>query len=108
MNKKNELIEIVKKQDINKLKLFIKENINFNFTFTTEKGENLLHFSTNIISSNTLSIIQILLEKGLDPLSVNENFLNALDIAKENNNIPALTIMKHFINKKNKEDQFFL
>lgn len=105
MSKEEELIQIVDNQDLNLLKKFINENKDFNFDFTTKKGQNLLHYVSKKVSSNTLSIIQILIEKGVDPQAVDEKFMSALDIAKESNNIPAMTIMKHYVSKKSKEDQ---
>jgi len=99
-NKKEIIIDIIKKQDLISLKSFIKENTDFPFNFTTDNGKNLLHYAANKVSHNTLSVIQILLEKGLDPLAVDENFESAIDVAEKNNNIPALTIMNSFVNKR--------
>lgn len=94
MEKINELINIVEKQNLASLKDFVKENQDFSFKFTTDKGKNLLHYAAAKVSSNTLAIIQILLEKGLDPMDVDEKFVSALDVAKSSNNVPAMTLMK--------------
>ncbi len=103
MDKNQYLIDIIEKQNINELKSFVKENSDFQLNFTTDNGSNLLHFSANKLSENTLSIIQILLEKGLDPMAVNENFVTPLEIAQQHSNVPAMTIMKHYINKRMQE-----
>ncbi len=108
MEKENLLINIIETQNLASLKKFAKENPEFAFDFTTEKGRNLLHYAASKLSSNTLAIIQIILEKGIDPLDVDEKFISALDVAKEHNNIPALTLMKHYINKKNQENKGYL
>ncbi|NCQ51621.1 hypothetical protein GW796_06950 [archaeon] len=108
MEKENLLISIIEQQKINELKDFVKENKDFQFNFTTSAGKNLLHFAASKLSSNTLGIIQILLLKGLDPLALDEKFKSSLDIAKESSNIPAMTIMKHFVNLKNKESQTYI
>lgn len=108
MENNNTLINIIEKQDLASLKEFAKANPEFAFDFTTEKGRTLLHYAANKLSSNTLAIIQILLEKGLDPMDVDEKFISPLDVAKSSNNIPALTLMKHYINKKNQENQSYL
>lgn len=108
MEKATVLISIIEKQNLAELKDFTKENPDFSFNFTTDKGKNLLHYAASKISSNTLAVIQILLEKGLDPLDVDEKFTSALDVAKASNNVPAMTLMKHYVNKKNQEDQGFI
>lgn len=94
------LVDLAKNQKLNEIKLFLLENESFPINFTTDDGSNLLHFVATRLSENTLGIIQLLLEKGVDPLAVNEKFITPIEVAKENNNIPALTIMKHYINKK--------
>lgn len=105
MLKEEIIIELVNNQDLIGIKKFIKENKNFSFDFTSNDGKNLLHYAASKLTSNTLSVIQILLENGLDPLAVNEKFISALDVAKLANNIPAMTIMKHYVNKRNQESQ---
>lgn len=102
---KSKIINIVKEQNLIELKKFLLENENFDLCFTTESGDTLLHFATNKLTENTLSIIQILLESGVDPLSVNQNFQTSIEVAQENNNIPAMTIMKHYVNKKLQEEK---
>jgi ankyrin repeat protein len=108
MEKENELIYIIEKQDLSSLKEFAKDNPKFPFNFTTDKGKNLLHYAAANLSSNTLAIIQILLEKGLNPMDVDEKFVSPLDVAKKSNNVPAMTLMKHYVNKKNQENQSYL
>lgn len=78
-------------------------NKGIDLSFTTENGDTLLHFAASKLTENTLSIIQVLLECGIDPLSVNKNFQTSIEVAQENNNIPAMTIMKHYVNKKLQE-----
>lgn len=102
------LIEIAKEQNLNALKDFINQNKGFNFDFTNKNGDTLLHFAVEKLTSRTLPFIQILLEVGIDPTAVNEKFNTPLDVAKTVNNIPALTLMKHFINKKNQEIQTYI
>lgn len=98
-----QLINMIEAQDLTSLKNFLSSNKNVDLSFTTEKGDTLLHFASSKLTENTLSIIQILLENGLDPLSVNQNFQTSIEVAQENNNIPAMTIMKHYVNKKLQE-----
>jgi ankyrin repeat protein len=107
MNKKDILIDIIQKQDLVGLKDFVKNEKDFTYDFTTLSGQTLLHLVASKLTSQTLGTIQILLEKGIDPLAVDEKFKTALDIAKESNNIPAMTIMKHFINKKIQEQKTY-
>ncbi len=98
-----QLINIVQQQNLSELKSFLTINKNLDLSFTTESGDTLLHFAASKLTENTLSIIQILLENGLDPLAVNQNFQTSIEVALENNNIPAMTIMKHYVNKKMQE-----
>ncbi len=107
MNKKDILIDIIQKQDLVGLKDFVKSEKDFNYDFTTLNGQTLLHLVASKLTSQTLGTIQILLENGIDPLAVDEKFKTALDIAKDSNNIPAMTIMKHFVNKKIQEQQTY-
>ncbi len=98
-----QLINMVEVQDLTALKNFLLSNKNVDLSFTTDTGDTLLHFASSKLTENTLSIIQILLENGLDPLSVNQKFQTSIEVAQENNNIPAMTIMKHYVNKKLQE-----
>ncbi len=105
MNEKESLISILEKQNLNGLKDFVAKNNDFNFDFTNEQGQNLLHFLAKTNYENMLEIAKILLEKGIDPRAVDENFVSAIDIAKGNNNHSLLSVFKFYVNQKNKEYQ---
>lgn len=102
---KSTLIKLIQEQDIKEVKRLSSSDSNINFNFTDDYGNNLLHFAVAKITENTLSLIQFLLERGVDPLSVNERFETPMDLAKVSNNIPALTLMKHYINQKIKQER---
>lgn len=87
-------------QDLGQLENFINEKNDC--SFTDDEGNTLLHFASDRIGGKTLPIVQLLLENGCDAQSVNCRFETPIDRAKQNNNIPALTVMKHYINIKNK------
>lgn len=107
-NWQSEVLEATKKQDLLYLKQIFFKLEDSDKQFTTEEGKNLLHFVSDIKTEKTLPLIQFLLESGLDPQAVDENFESPIDLAKYNNNIPALTLMKHFVNKRNKEIESYL
>lgn len=98
LDKKKELAKLVEEHNVNEIRRFIVENDGFDFCFTNNKGQTLLHLASRRISENTLPLIQILLGKGIDPLSVDESFVSAIDLADKEKNMPALSLMKHFIN----------
>ncbi len=98
-----QLIKIVKEQNLLELKKVLLSEKSIDLSFTTDGGDTLLHFASSKLTENTLSIIQILLENGLDPLAVNQKFQTSIEVAQESNNIPAMTIMKHYVNKKLQE-----
>lgn len=90
-------------QDLEKLKSFFANNEYKNSNITDNDGNTLLHFASDRLTNKTLPIVQLLLEHGCDPNSVNARFETPLDRAKKNNNIPAMTVMKHFVNLKEQE-----
>jgi ankyrin repeat protein len=104
-NWQSEVLEATIQQNISILKEIFLKLEDSDKRFTTNEGKNLLHFVSDKKTENTLPLIQFLLNAGIDPQALDENFESALDIAKKNNNIPALTLMKHFVNKRNQEIQ---
>ena len=96
-----DFFNLVESENLEDLKLLYIKNNKSSLVFTNEKGQTLLHIASKNKNENTLPIIQFLLENNVDPLSVDESFNTALDIAKKNNNVPASTLMKHYINLKN-------
>lgn len=96
----NQLIKaIIEAQDIEQLKEVYKETPNSLFE-TDNKGKNILHLACEKQNQKTPSLINFLLEIGLDPLAVDAYFKNSLDIAKENKNVWAVARLKLFINEK--------
>lgn len=67
-----------------------------NITFTNNSGQTLLHVASFLVSEHTLPIVQLLLNKGSDPNSVDENFKTPFEIAQINKNFPALSLMKYY------------
>lgn len=107
-NFKKKLTDLVKMHDLENLNLILKDNKDIDLNFTDSKGRNLLHYAAMSISENGLPLIQLLLEKRIDPCALNENFESAMDVAKAINNIPGLSLMKYFILKQNQELQSYL
>lgn len=105
MNKEwqKELLEAIKEQDINQIKLIIKENKYENFGFTDNKGKTILHFAVEKKNEKTLPVLQELLKLDLDLNAINENFESAIEVAQKLNNVPAAAILKHKLNIINKE-----
>jgi ankyrin repeat protein len=100
---KKDFFSAIINQDLEQINKFIVDFNKEGCAFTDAKGNTLLHFASDRLTEKTLPIVQALLECGCDPYAVNEKFETALDRAKQNNNIPAMTVMKHFINKQNQE-----
>jgi hypothetical protein len=100
-----ELKELINMENISELKIFMKNN-DSNLIFESDaSGNNFLHLTASKNGVNNLAMIQFLLEAGIDPFAINKNFESAADIAKNNNNIPTLTLIKHYMNLKQKENQ---
>lgn len=104
----SEVLEATIQHDLSKLKQLFSVLDDAEKHFTTEEGKNLLHFISNQKNEHTLPILQFLLDSGLDPQAVDENYESPMDVAKKNNNIPALTLMKLFVYKRNQELQNYL
>lgn len=104
----SEVLIAVKEQNLLKIKEIFFNIEDFEKQFTTKTGKTLLHFASNIKSKETLAIVQFLLDAGLDPEALDENFESALDVAKRNNNVPALALLTFFINKRNLELENYL
>lgn len=102
------ITEYVKNHNFYELSEVIKSEKEIDLFFTDSKGRTLLHYAVAKVSQYGLPVLQLLLEHNLDPNSLDEKFESALDVARNNNNVPGLTIMKHFINKHNQELQTYL
>lgn len=100
MNWKLELFDAVKKQDIEEVKLIIKNNKYENFNFTDENGKTIIHHAVININEKSGPLLQELIKLDIDLNSVDENFETAIDLAINNNNIIAATILKNKINKE--------
>ena len=105
MNKEwqKELVIAIQEQDIDKIKLIVKENKYENFGFTDNKGKTILHFAVEKKNEKTLPVLQELLKLDLDLNAINENFESAIEVAQKLNNVPAAAILKHKLNTINKE-----
>lgn len=104
---KKQLINEIKKQNIDEIKIIIKKNKYENFGFTDNKGKTILHFAVEQKNEKTLPILQELLNLDLDINAINENFETAIEVAQKLNNVPAAAILKHKLNLINKELQKF-
>lgn len=107
-NQNKIIIEYIKNHELEAFSNLLKSNKDIDLCFTDLKGRTLLHHVVGKISQNGLPLLQILLEHGVDPNSVDEKFQNAMDIAKSIDNVPALAMLKHFLNKNNQELQSYL
>lgn len=105
MNKEwqKDLLEAIQEQEIDKIKLIVKENKYENFGFTDNKGKTILHFAVEKKNEKTLPVLQELLKLDLDLNAINENFETAIEVAQRLNNVPAAAILKHKLNIINKE-----
>ena len=100
--KENIFLAIIS-QDLEKLKRVTQESDKRNLNFSDEDGNTPLHFSSDRQNEKTLPIVQFILENGGNPLAVNIRFETPLDKAKQNNNVPAMSVMNYFISKQNIE-----
>ena len=107
-NIQKKLIDLVKIHDLEGLKFLLESNEEIDLNFTDIKGKNLLHYAANNISEKGLPLIQLLLERKIDPCALNEKFESAMDVAKNINNNPGLSLMKYFVLKQNQELQSYL
>lgn len=107
-NQNKIIIEYVKNHDVECLSALLKKNKELDLHFTDSKGRTLLHHAVGKVSQYGLPLLQILLEHGIDPNSVDEKFESAMDVARNINNVPGLTLLKHFSNKNNQELQSYL
>ena len=98
-----ELLNAIQEQDINQIKLIVKDNKYENFGFTDNKGKTILHFAVEKKNEKTLPVLQELLKLDLDINAINENFETAIEVAQRLNNVPAAAILKHKLNTINKE-----
>ena len=57
-----ELVNAIQEQDINQIKLIIKDNKYENFGFTDNKGKTILHFAVEKKNEKTLPVLQELLK----------------------------------------------
>ena len=94
---------LIELQDIDQLKTLYK-NMPSLFFETNEQGENVLHLSSKKQNQKTPQIINFLLDIGVDPLAVTEAFKDALEIAKENKNVWALSRFNLFLDQKNRAE----
>lgn len=107
-NWQSEVLKATINEDLSTLKqLFLKAD-DSDKHFTDDEGKTLLHFVGYDKNEYTLHILQFLLDSDLDPQSVDENFESPMDLAKKSNNIPALSLMKLFVHKRNQSLQEIL
>lgn len=100
-NWQSEVLKATINEDLSTLKqLFLKAE-DSDKQFTDDQGKTLLHFIGYSKKEYTLHVLQFLLDSDLDPQSLDENFESPMDLAKKSNNIPALSLMKLFVYKKN-------
>lgn len=107
-NIQKKLTDLVKTHDLENLNILLKNNKEIDLNFTDNRGRNLLHYAASTVSEKGLPLIQVLLEKKIDPCALNENFESPMDIARNINNIPSLSLMKYFVLKQNQELQSYL
>lgn len=100
--KENIFLAIIS-QDLENLKRLTQQSDKRSLNFSDEEGNTPLHFSSDRQNEKTLPIVQFILENGGDPLAVNARFETPLDKAKQNNNVPAMSVMNYFVNKQSSE-----
>jgi hypothetical protein len=114
-SKKEMLIQMVLNYKHVQLKSFITQNSCsvFNYYFTDNQGNNLIHMclsksSDEINNVALLSTLQQLLQLGIDPVGVNSSFKTPIDIANENENYEATSLLKYTIDMRNKKNHHFM
>lgn len=100
--------DATKDHNLSLIKQLCETSENQDFHFTDDNGRTLLHYAVAHTTANMLPTLQFLLEKDIDPQSVDKNFVSALELAKQKNNIPALTLMKYFVNLQKQENLSYL
>lgn len=93
-------IKLVKAQNIDQLHIFSAKNKDFNFSFTDENGNTLLHYAVEVQTEKTQAILKWLVGEGIDIQSVNKNFETPLEVAKKYKNIPAMSYLNMLLDKE--------
>lgn len=93
------LIELAKNKQFSAIGKHIRENQGFNYNFTDEHGNTLLHFITEnltpaIHNGEALSVIQSLLILGLSSRAVNKQYKTPESYAIVKDNLPLLALMR--------------
>lgn len=91
------ITKLVKEEKIEDLREFYNQNVNFNFDYTDNIGNNLLHIVAKKQSENTQALITFLVQHNVDINGVNRGFLTPLEVAKRYNNVPAISILNHYL-----------
>lgn len=103
-----EIVDGIKTFDLMKLKDIYDEQKNFDWNFTDNKGNNLLHFLLKKYENIPITMIQFLLECNVDSLAVNESFETPYEIAKNNNSMMIVALFNRKIYEIKKEYENFL
>lgn len=73
----------IKERNFSDVKNLFLKYPEFKINSTDPDGNTLLHHALTVVDHNTYPLLQFLLSKGADPMAVNENYKNSIDIAKE-------------------------
>lgn len=99
------VIKLVEQHSSSLLNDFLKKNSGFNINFTDIEGNNLLHYCVKRTSPNMLETLQILLNLGVDPRGVNARFQTPIDVANNNENTSAVSLLKYTITMRNSKNE---
>lgn len=99
------VIKLVEQHNSSSLNDFIKKNKGFNISFTDLEGNNLLHYCVKRTSPHMLETLQILLNNGVDARAVNSNFHTPIDVANNNENVSAVSLLKFTISMRNSKNE---
>lgn len=107
-NLEKEVVSYIENFDLVRLKEFYDKYQQFNWKFTDNKGNNLLHFLLKKYENIPISMIQFLLECHVDSLGVNESFETPYEMAKNHQNMIAVALFNRKIYEIKKEYENFL
>ncbi len=99
-----EILDLIEHGNVEQIRMYLSQYPQYNLQATNQLGQNLLHIVIEKSKKNMFEIIQIFLNKGLDPMAIDANFTTALDLAIEKKLLGIVSIFKIKIEEKKKQD----
>ncbi len=99
-----EILDLIEHGNVEQIRYYLGQYPQYNIQATNQSGQNLLHIVLEKSRKNMLEMIQLFLNKGLDPAALDDKFISPMDLAQQKNYLGVASILSIKKEERQKEE----